>query len=133
PERFVVVANASNAAVALTELTERAAGFDAHVYDMSPELALVAVQGPRAREIVALVAPGQLKVLDEMPYYAWATVRVLGYDVIVSRTGYTGEDGFELYVPNALAVPLWRALLEAGSPLGLVPAGLAARDSLRLE
>ena len=133
PDRFVVVANASNADVVLAELTERAAPFGAHVLDMSPETALVAVQGPTSLEIVAAVAPGQLPVLDGLPYYAWATVRVLGIDVIVSRTGYTGEDGFELYVPNALAVPLWRALLEAGTPLGLVPAGLAARDSLRLE
>jgi len=132
-EQLLVVANASNAAVVLAELTERAAGFHAQVIDMSLETALLAVQGPRALEIVSLVAPGQHQVLAEMPYYASATVRVLGQDVLVSRTGYTGEDGFELYVPNALAAPLWRALLEAGTPLGLVPAGLAARDSLRLE
>ncbi len=132
-ERFLVVANASNAAVVLAELVERAAGFQAQVIDMSLETALVAVQGPRALEIVSLVAPGQHGVLEGMPYYASATVRVLGQDVLVSRTGYTGEDGFELYVPNTLAAPLWRALLEAGTPLGLVPAGLAARDSLRLE
>jgi len=132
-ERFVVVANASNAPEVLSELSQRAEGFTAHVYDMSADTALIAVQGPRALEIVAIVAPGQRPVLEAMPYYAWATVRILGHDMIVSRTGYTGEDGFELYVPNALAVPLWRALLEAGSPLGLVPAGLSARDSLRLE
>ncbi|NLF03865.1 MAG: glycine cleavage system aminomethyltransferase GcvT [Actinomycetales bacterium] len=132
-ERFVVVANASNASVVLEELTARAEGFDAHVVDMSADIALVAVQGPRSLEIVSAVAPGQHKVLDQMPYYASATVRVLGHDVLVSRTGYTGEDGFELYVPNALAVELWRALLEAGRPFGMVPAGLAARDSLRLE
>ena len=133
PERFVVVANASNVDVVLAELTERASGFQAHVVDMSPDTALVAVQGPRALEITSLIAPGQERVLEEMKYYAGATVRILGIDVYVSRTGYTGEDGFELYVPHALAVDLWRTLLDVGGPHGLVPAGLSARDSLRLE
>ena len=133
PERFVVVANASNVEVVLAELTERAAGFDARVIDMSPDTALIAVQGPRSLEIVSLVAPGQEEVLAGMRYYAGATVRVLGVDAYVSRTGYTGEDGFELYVPHSLAADLWRTLLDVGASRGLVPAGLAARDSLRLE
>src|SRR5690606_12166727 len=78
PERFVVVANASNVEVVFAELTERAAGFDARVIDMSPDTALIAVQGPRSLEIVSLVAPGQEEVLAGMRYYAGATVRVLG-------------------------------------------------------
>ena len=68
-----------------------------------------------------------------MPYYAAAPVTIAGIDVLLARTGYTGEDGFELYVGNDQATPLWGALLAAGSEKGLIPAGLAARDSLRLE
>jgi len=107
----------------------------ARIEDISDQAALIAVQGPRAREIVEAtsavvdVAPA----LADLGYYAWASGSFQGQPLFVARTGYTGEDGFELLVPNALASALWDALLAAGAPLGLVPAGLAARDTLRLE
>ncbi|MBF4560539.1 glycine cleavage system protein T [Microbacterium sp. VKM Ac-2870] len=107
----------------------------ARVEDISDQTSLIAVQGPRAREIVeatvgiADVAPA----LADLGYYAWSQGTFEDGQLFVARTGYTGEDGFELMVSNALAPALWDALLEAGEPLGLVPAGLAARDTLRLE
>ncbi len=74
--------------------------------------------------------------VTELPYYAWAAVRigdVDAIDVLLARTGYTGEDGFELFIPDERAAELWRLLLATGEPEGLIPCGLAARDSLRLE
>ncbi|ROS73307.1 glycine cleavage system aminomethyltransferase GcvT [Cellulomonas sp. PhB143] len=133
-DSFCVVANAGNAARVLAELVERAAGFDAVVTDRSASTALVAVQGPRAAEIVVgLTAPDDVPTVRDMKYYAGAPATVAGVDAFVARTGYTGEDGFELFVPAQDATAVWRAVLEAGRPLGLVPAGLGARDSLRLE
>src|SRR5690606_18856046 len=123
--------------VAVAELTARAAGFDVTVTDVSEATALIAVQGPRALEI--LEATEGLAVLDgqqefsDLKYY-WSTGATFGGGtVFVARTGYTGEDGFELYVDTAAAEALWRALLTAGEPRGLIPAGLASRDTLRLE
>lgn len=131
---FLVVANAGNADVVLGELLERARGFDAEVTFTSPETALIAVQGPRAEGIVtALAGPEDAGVIAGLRYYAITTAVVAGIDVLVARTGYTGEDGFELFVPGGQAVALWRALLAQGAPAGLVPAGLSCRDSLRLE
>lgn len=133
PERFLVVANASNTAVVVDELQERAGGYDARVEDVSGRTALIALQGPRALQILTDLAPAEAATLEEMRYFAAAPLRLLDADVLVARTGYTGEDGFELYAPVDAAVPLWRRLLELGGPVGLEPAGLAARDSLRLE
>lgn len=133
-ETFLVVANAGNAEVVLTALEERVAGFDAQVTFTSPEVALVAVQGPRSAEILlSLTAAEHQDAVSSLKYYAITPATVAGTDLLVARTGYTGEDGFELFVENGSAVALWRALLVAGEPLGLVPAGLSARDSLRLE
>ncbi|GAA3800965.1 glycine cleavage system aminomethyltransferase GcvT [Cellulomonas soli] len=134
PERFLIVANASNVHVVREALLERLAGFDATLTDESLTTALVAVQGPRAEEILTgLTAAADVETVRSMPYYAAAEATVDGHAALVARTGYTGEDGFELFVPAAEAPALWRALLAAGEPLGLVPAGLSARDSLRLE
>ncbi|MFC7876843.1 glycine cleavage system aminomethyltransferase GcvT [Isoptericola sp. NPDC057391] len=133
-EHFLVVANAGNAPRVAAELVARSAGFDTVVTDRSAETALVAVQGPQAEEIVAsLTADGDVDTVRGMRYYASAEATVAGIGVLVARTGYTGEDGFELFVPADRAVELWRALLAAGEGRGLVPAGLSARDSLRLE
>jgi aminomethyltransferase len=134
PETFLVVANAGNAEVVHAALEERVAGLDAEVRFTSPDVALVAVQGPRAAEILlSLTAPEHQDAVTTLRYYAITPATVAGTDLLVARTGYTGEDGFELFVENGSAVALWRALLAAGEPLGLVPAGLSARDSLRLE
>lgn len=132
---FLVVANASNVAVVRDALAVRLADADASLTDRSLETALVAVQGPRAAEIVTgLVAdPGEAAAVRDVRYYAAVPATVAGVEALVARTGYTGEDGYELFVPADAAPGLWRALLAAGEPLGLVPAGLSARDSLRLE
>jgi aminomethyltransferase len=131
---YLVVANAANADVVLAELGDRAAGFDAVVTDESAITALVAVQGPRAERIVTSVtAPDDVAPVAALRYYAGLRATVAGVRVMVARTGYTGEDGFELFAPADRAADLWRALLAAGEPHGLVPVGLAARDSLRLE
>ncbi|MBM6622751.1 glycine cleavage system aminomethyltransferase GcvT [Micrococcaceae bacterium RIT802] len=133
-DRFLVVPNAGNAPVVAAALAERAAGFDVTVTDVSADTALVAVQGPTAESILlGLVSAEDAGTVTGMKYYAADEVTVAGIDVLLARTGYTGEDGFELYIPNADAVALWKALLEAGSGRGLIPAGLASRDSLRLE
>ncbi|WP_019629457.1 glycine cleavage system aminomethyltransferase GcvT [Actinomadura atramentaria] len=126
-EVFLVVANAANIAVVADALTERAAGFDAAVEDRSAAYALVALQGPLAHEILARHTDAPLAGLK---YYAILAGRVAGVDALIARTGYTGEDGFELFVSAADAVAVWRALAAEEQ---VVPAGLAARDSLRLE
>jgi len=133
--RFLVVPNAGNAPVVAAALAERAAGFDVEVKDASDETSLVAVQGPAAEAIVASVVTGdgQAAAVKELPYYAWTAVAVQGIDVLLARTGYTGEDGFELFIPNVDAARLWDILFAAGAGHGIVPCGLAARDSLRLE
>ena len=105
------------------------------VEDVSDDYALIAVQGPNAEAILAATADiTDLSVpWSEQKYYAWASAEYQGKPLLLARTGYTGEDGFELLVATDSAASLWDALLEAGSPHGLVPAGLAARDTLRLE
>lgn len=133
--RFLVVPNAGNAPQVAAELTARAAGFDVEVHDASAETSLIAVQGPRSERIVSGVVenPAERATIAELGYYAWTTVVIAGIDVLLARTGYTGEDGFELFIPNDRAAELWQLLLEAGAAEGLIPCGLAARDSLRLE
>ena len=131
---FLIVANASNAGVVRDELLERLIGFDVELADASLATALIAVQGPRAEEIIASVtAHADLPAVLTMAYYTATNATVSELPVLVGRTGYTGEDGFELFVAADAAPALWRDLLAAGEPLGLVPAGLSARDSLRLE
>lgn len=133
-DEFLVVANAGNAEVVLGELVQRAQDFEAEVVFTSPETALVAVQGPLAQGIVtALAGTDDAAAIAGLKYYAITHATVAGVEVLVARTGYTGEDGFELFVPAGQAVTLWRALLAEGAPQGLVPAGLSCRDSLRLE
>ncbi|PZU31215.1 MAG: glycine cleavage system aminomethyltransferase GcvT [Microbacterium sp.] len=130
-EDFLVISNAGNRAL-VAAAWERYVG-DAVIDDISDDVALIAVQGPRAQEIVRAAAGLTVEGLAELGYYAWLGGSFAGEDVFVARTGYTGEDGFELMVPNAVAPALWDALLASGAPLGLVPAGLASRDTLRLE
>ncbi|MGI9006845.1 MAG: glycine cleavage system aminomethyltransferase GcvT [Streptosporangiaceae bacterium] len=127
---YLVVANASNAATVAGELTERVKGRGADVTDRTEDFALIAVQGPRAAAILAGLTTIDLAGVR---YYASYPAQVAGRQALLARTGYTGEDGFELFVAPQDAGPLWQALTEAGAGQGLVPAGLAARDSLRLE
>lgn len=133
-EHFLVVANAANAPTVAGELLSRAAQFDTQVGDRSTGTALIAVQGPASEAIVrSLVPADQREIVRDLKYYAVTEAKVDGIDVLLARTGYTGEDGFELYVPNAHAVALWRSLLAATTEVGGLPAGLACRDTLRLE
>jgi aminomethyltransferase len=127
---FLVVANAANAAAVLTLLTERLAGLDADVADRTDDYALIALQGPRATEILSPLTDIDL---DTVKYYASYPAAVAGAAVLLARTGYTGEDGFEIFARPQDAEGIWRSLSAAGAGHGLVPAGLAARDSLRLE
>ncbi|MEU4741637.1 glycine cleavage system aminomethyltransferase GcvT [Actinosynnema sp. NPDC023658] len=127
---YLVVANASNAAVVHEALVERAKGFDTSVEDRSTDYALLAVQGPKATAILAGLTPTDLGTVK---YYASYPTEVAGKPVLLARTGYTGEDGFELFVAPDDAAHVWQALLEAGRPHDLRPAGLGCRDTLRLE
>ncbi|WP_051872388.1 glycine cleavage system aminomethyltransferase GcvT [Streptomyces sclerotialus] len=129
-QEYMVVANASNAQVVLDALTARQAGFDAAVRDDRDAYALLAVQGPESAGIVQSLTDADL---DGLKYYAGLPGTVAGVSALIARTGYTGEDGFELFVRPADAVALWEALTEAGKDAGLVPCGLSCRDTLRLE
>ncbi|MFN8620950.1 MAG: glycine cleavage system aminomethyltransferase GcvT [Chloroflexota bacterium] len=130
PERFLVVPNASNAVTVAAALGERLAGFDAQLDDATLRTSLVAIQGPRAREILAPLTDVDLGALK---YYAIAAGTAAGVAAHVARTGYTGEDGFELFVAWEDGPEVWERLRVAGEGAGLVPAGLGARDTLRLE
>jgi aminomethyltransferase len=127
---YLVVANAANTAVVAAALTERAAGLEVTVRDRTDRYALIAVQGPRAAAILAPLASAEL---DPLKYYASYPVLLAGRQVLLARTGYTGEDGFEIFAAPDDAIDLWAAISEAGADYGLQPAGLAARDTLRLE
>jgi aminomethyltransferase len=130
PEEFLVVANAANAATDAALLAERAAGFDAAVADRGDDYALVAIQGPKSPAILGPLTDADL---GQVSYYASYPATVAGARVLVARTGYTGEDGFEIFARPADAPAIWAALSAGGADQGLVPAGLAARDTLRLE
>jgi aminomethyltransferase len=130
PERFLVVANAANAQVVSDALAERIAGFKAVLDDRALATALVAVQGPAAAGILAPLTSVDLAALR---YYAIVEGDVANIPALVARTGYTGEDGFELFVEWGNAEAVWRTLAEAGRDAGIAPIGLGARDTLRLE
>ncbi|HYH80240.1 MAG TPA: glycine cleavage system aminomethyltransferase GcvT [Longimicrobium sp.] len=110
--------------------TRHAAGFDVELTDRSDEIALLALQGPKAPAILAKLTATDL---DAIRYYHFTDGSVDGARALISRTGYTGEDGFELYVRAEDAAALWRRLLEVGADDGLIACGLGSRDSLRLE
>ena len=133
-DHFVVVANASNTAAVVAALGERLAGHAAKVSDESQTVALLAIQGPAAEGIVAAMCSRGADDVRAMTYYTWSTV-VLEGDIhaMCARTGYTGEDGFELFVNAEDATAVWKLALASGAPVGLIPCGLSARDTLRLE
>lgn len=138
--RYMVVANAGNRIAVAEALVDRARTFDIALEDISDRVALIAVQGPAAAAVVAATATirGLRHPLDALGYYRWTDGQFAApsdeaVPIHVARTGYTGEDGFELFIHPTAAPALWDDLLAAGAPLGLMPAGLAARDTLRLE
>lgn len=126
---YMIVANAANVEKDARWLAEHLPA-GAHLENRSGETALVAVQGPLAGKILQAVTPVNLATL-----YGFECVNgtVADVDTLISRTGYTGEDGFELYVRSFQAQAVWNALMRVGKPLGMVPVGLGARDTLRLE
>jgi aminomethyltransferase len=128
--RFLVVANAGNAAIVSDALAERLTGFKAVLDDRSLATGLLAIQGPRSVDVLAPLTDVDLGALR---YYAAAEGTVAGIPGLVARTGYTGEDGFEVFVDTAHTSALWDALLERVRAAGGSPIGLGARDTLRLE
>jgi aminomethyltransferase len=134
---YLVVANAGNREAAFAALATRASGFDVTIDDESDDTALIAVQGPESEGVLdELVTADRLQPdapLSTLRYYRVLQGTFDDAPVLIARTGYTGEDGFELYVDPETAPVLWAAIAEAGEPRGLVPAGLASRDTLRLE
>jgi aminomethyltransferase len=142
-DKFLVVPNAGNAEVVAAALAERAGsgkegGFDVVVDDASAATSLIAVQGPKAEEILLRLVPAaQHELVTGLKYYAAVEVPLLfggaSQDLLLARTGYTGEDGFEIFVDSDAAAALWQALLAVAEDGELTPAGLASRDSLRLE
>ena len=130
PEAFLVVPNAGNRETVAAELRARLEALDASMEDRTLQTSLVAIQGPRSAAILAALTPFDL---DGLRKYAAAPADVAGLRALVARTGYTGEDGFELFVAWDDGPALWAALLEAGADAGLLPCGLGARDTLRLE
>jgi aminomethyltransferase len=133
-ERALVVVNASNIDKDFAHMQRLLAG-RVELKNASDEWALIAVQGPRAPELVKstpMLAPVRDQI-DSIPYYRWRALVSEGERLIVSRTGYTGERGFEIFVPPARARELWDQLMVTGATLGVAPAGLGARDTLRFE
>jgi aminomethyltransferase len=128
--RYLVVANAGNAGVVSDTLAERLATFKAVLDDRALATGLVAIQGPRAVEVLAPLTDVDL---DALRYYAAAEGNVAGIPALVARTGYTGEDGFEVFVETGSTSELWSVLLTAVTSRGGLPVGLGARDTLRLE
>jgi aminomethyltransferase len=125
---YLVVANAANTAVVLAELRERCGG--AEVTDLSTAVGLISIQGPNAP---GLLSPHTSLQLADLRYYSGADGTVAGRQAWVARTGYTGEDGFEIFCANDDCVRIWDELSSSGSGAGLAAAGLSVRDTLRLE
>ncbi|MBK7931505.1 MAG: glycine cleavage system aminomethyltransferase GcvT [Bryobacterales bacterium] len=132
PTHYFLCVNASNQEKDFEHIAalQREKGFDCAVDFASPRYAQLAVQGPLASAVVQQLTPVDLKSIR---YYRFADGEVMGVAARIARTGYTGEDCFELFVSPEHAVALWNKLLEAGAPHGIKPCGLGARNTLRLE
>jgi aminomethyltransferase len=130
-EHFMLVVNASNIIKDFSWITSQIADFgDVVAVNTSSRYALLALQGAAARDVLQTLTGVNL---SELKYYWFTTGEIASVAGTISRTGYTGEDGFEVFVPPAAAERVWDAILAAGKAAGVVPAGLAARDTLRLE
>ncbi|MBX7083006.1 MAG: glycine cleavage system aminomethyltransferase GcvT [Nannocystaceae bacterium] len=125
-EHLRIVVNAANVAKDFAHFRRHGSDRGCSIEDVSSQWALLAVQGPQAVAIVAELAGAPLQ---DVPSFGLGQGRIAGVDITAARTGYTGEDGFELFVPATQAVPVWRALIDRG----VAPIGLGARDTLRLE
>ncbi len=132
PDSLFICLNAANTRkdIAWLQEQQRASGMDCTVENVSDRVGMLAVQGPKALGIVQRLTDTDLNAL---PRFGVVETEVAGVPMIVGRTGYTGEDGVELYPPIDAVVDLWRKIVAAGTPDGLMPIGLGARDTLRLE
>ena len=130
-EKYFVVVNASNIEKDWNHISKHNEKFGAKLTNASDEMSLIAIQGPKATETLQKLTETNL---SEIPYYHFTEGKIAGFDdVIISNTGYTGSGGFEIYFKNENAVKIWEAITEAGEEFGLIPCGLASRDTLRLE
>lgn len=130
-EKYFVVVNASNIEKDWNHISKHNEKFGAKLTNASEEMSLIAVQGPKANETLQKLTNLNL---GDIPYYHFTVGEIAGVkDVIISNTGYTGSGGFEIYFKNESAIKIWEALTEAGNDFGLIPCGLASRDTLRLE
>ena len=130
-EKYFVVVNASNIEKDWNHISKYNEKFGAKLTNASDEMSLIAIQGPKATETLQKLTDTQL---SDIPYYHFTVGTVAGVsDVIISNTGYTGSGGFEVYFKNESAEKIWDSLTKAGEEFGLIPCGLASRDTLRLE
>lgn len=130
-EKYFVVVNASNIEKDWNHISKYNEKFGAKLTNASDEMSLIAIQGPKATETLQKLTDTQL---SEIPYYHFTVGTIAGVsDVIISNTGYTGSGGFEVYFKNESAEKIWDSLTQAGDEFGLIPCGLASRDTLRLE
>ena len=127
---YLVVANASNRDAVVKAMQDRTSAYEVSVKDESDSWALLAIQGPKS---VAILSELTTVNLDELKYYAISEAEIAQVKCLLARTGYTGEDGFEIYIPVDSAAQVFDAIMAAGSSKGLLPTGLACRDTLRLE
>jgi aminomethyltransferase len=127
---LLLVVNASNRERDLEWFRENSKGLNVSIVDDTDRVAMLAVQGPKAVDIMASFG---LPAASEVGYYKFATLPHASGPILVSRTGYTGEDGFELFFEASRAAATWDAVLAVGTPHGLIPCGLGCRDTLRLE
>lgn len=131
PEGYLLIVNAANLAKDFQWLKSNLTDSDdVELIDISGETGLLAIQGPKAQDLMSELTDYNLQ---EMPFYSWAKSTVAGREVLFSRTGYTGEDGFEIYIPPKDASTIWEGVISKGEKHGLQLIGLGARDSLRLE
>jgi len=129
-DRFMLVVNASNLEKDFLHLAAIAKNYDVQIQDGSDGIALLALQGPEAKNIMAKITTASL---DNLDFYHFGIGSVAGFDMIISRTGYTGEMGFELYHDPVDSEELWQVIMDAGEEFKIAPIGLGARDTLRLE
>jgi aminomethyltransferase len=127
---YLVVANASNREAVVAAMQQRSSGFDATVKDESDAWVLLAIQGPNSVSILSTLTSD---VLEDLKYYAISESEIAGVKCLLARTGYTGEDGFEIYIPVESAGKVFDEIAAAGTSQGMLPTGLACRDTLRLE
>ncbi|WP_437226454.1 glycine cleavage system aminomethyltransferase GcvT [Planctomicrobium sp. SH661] len=130
PEKYLLVVNGANREKIVDWINRHLEGYDVKMDDTTTSTCMIALQGPQAESLLQKYVDADLKTIK---YYGALEVTAFGVPAVVSRTGYTGEDGFEIVVSNEFGPAVWQELIDAGQAVGLVPAGLGCRDTLRLE